>query len=216
MDRLCRIESIVYVDIYRAQFKVHTDLSELLASGADSRIIVRIIFHCDVDAETEDLQDRVARASKVDRKYIEFYARRACLAVRGTRLHKIAAIDEVRRIEKEPRIQLMNDRARTIMGCDTVPEPSTLRQTNYQEMVRLSLLQIQDSTMDLEKSTTHSRAGSLAGMHYTLVKETKIATELMSAPRRSETGCIRAGALWEPRLGHYYSCSLCGTPLFRN
>ncbi|KAI0518497.1 peptidase S8 and S53 [Xylaria bambusicola] len=155
LDRLREIEPIVYVDVYRSQLKLDINLSKLLAASIDRKIEVRIIFHDDIDTSSEILQDRIATASHVHRKKIGFFSHGARLAVNSSRLHEIANIDEVRRIEEDPKIVPMNDHARLILGCDPQPQPDTSQQATYQR--HQQAIAVADTGLDLgSASTIHS------------------------------------------------------------
>ncbi|KAI1159906.1 hypothetical protein F5B18DRAFT_556371 [Nemania serpens] len=117
LDRLRQMEPFVYVDVYRAQFKV-SSASPPPPTSLGRKIKLDLIFHKDVNSESQTLQDLVATASGVYRRYIRFCPHKARLEVDDSRLRQIEQIDEVRRIEEVGEIVLWNNTARPILGCD--------------------------------------------------------------------------------------------------
>lgn len=132
LQRLRQIESFVYVDVFRTGFKISLDLSNSLANCADRGIEVVVCFHRGADPEPDSPQCRVAEAAMAYLDAITFILDQAILTVHSSRLHKLAEIDEVRLIEGMYPIEPSNDRARSILGCNTRPETSISQETTCQ------------------------------------------------------------------------------------
>lgn len=109
LDRICRVDPVVYVEVYRTQLKISSDLRESLL-GHDGEIRLSVIFHHGVDQNSAFLQALVVEKSGANPKDILFCPRMAQLVTRGARLEDLAAIDEVRRIEELEDIKLWDDR----------------------------------------------------------------------------------------------------------
>lgn len=106
MEEVGRLDPVVYVDIYREELKVAPGLREL-----DTNVEVDVILHGNVDLGSEDLQDRITKASDRDKMDIQFCRYKVRLTVQGLRISRIAEIDEVRRIERVGKVEL----------CDSLP-----------------------------------------------------------------------------------------------
>ncbi|KAI1132547.1 ankyrin repeat-containing domain protein [Nemania abortiva] len=98
--RLRELEPVVYIDVYRTQFKMFPGLAALVNNSPDSKITINIVFHNNVDSSSQDLQDRIAKTSNMDLEDIRFYSHGAQMVSQGSRLNEIVTIDEVRQIEE--------------------------------------------------------------------------------------------------------------------
>lgn len=123
------MEPIVYVDVYRTQFKISPDLRQF---SLEQKIKVDVIFHCGVDSSSEDVQALVMGKSGIDREHIQFWPHKAQLTIRVACLESLTAIDQVRQIEGVRKIELKNNKARLLLGCagqligqeqDPAPQP---------------------------------------------------------------------------------------------
>ena len=105
LDRIRQMEPVVYVDVYRLEFKIEPDLKE--AAPSLDEVEVDVVFHDAVDSDSESLR---ARISDLNPKNIEFFPHEvpheARLTVAGRYLNDMVTIDEVRHIEEVGKIEL--------------------------------------------------------------------------------------------------------------
>ena len=101
LDRIRQMEPVVYVDVYRLEFKIEPDLKG--AAPSLDEVEVDVVFHDAVDSDSESLR---ARISDLNPKNIEFFPHYARLTVAGRYLNDMVTIDEVRHIEEVGKIEL--------------------------------------------------------------------------------------------------------------
>lgn len=94
LAKIRQLAPVLYADIYRKELKVSPILK-----GSEEEVEVDVIFHNDVNLSAEDLQDRVAKESGLSLQDIEFSGQKARMTVQGTRIDRIAEIDQVFCIE---------------------------------------------------------------------------------------------------------------------
>lgn len=116
LDDISRLSSVVYTDTYRQELKLAPGLERL---DTDTIVEVDILFHIDVGVGSDDLQARIAKEAKLNLGDIQFYGNKVRLSVGASYIGGIAAIDEVRHIERVGKIRPCNNVAREILGCTT-------------------------------------------------------------------------------------------------
>ena len=126
LDRIRQMDFIVYVDIYRLEFKVSPSLKEASSSSTHQ---VDVIFH--EDRNPEEFQTDIMERSHLPTDDLVFCPRKVRLSSQGKFLNDLASIDAVRCIEDVGKISLRNDRARLIMNVD-VQSRSSAKPCNYQ------------------------------------------------------------------------------------
>ncbi|KAI1658161.1 hypothetical protein F4813DRAFT_395888 [Daldinia decipiens] len=94
LAKIRQLAPVLYADIYRKELKVSPVLE-----GLEDEVEVDVIFHNDVNLSSEDLQTRVAKESGLGLQDIKFSGKKARITVQGTRIGRIAEIDEVFCIE---------------------------------------------------------------------------------------------------------------------
>jgi serine protease AprX len=112
------MEPVVYVDVYRLEFKIPPSLKKAEPS---LRYKVDIVFHEGVDSDSTNLQALIAQKSHLTAGHIEFFLHKARLTIQGHDLNDVASLDEVRNIEKVGKVVSRNNQARRILGADVQP-----------------------------------------------------------------------------------------------
>lgn len=154
---------VVYVDVYRQEFKIDPHLKMETAS-LDNPINVVILFHDATKLVVENMRAEIMQKIKGDYKAddykaddIQFFKRKAHLTVPSTCLDTLATIDEIRKIEKVGKIGLRNIQARLIMevGIPQQPPPPPAQARLYQGDGQV--IAIADTGLD---------TGDAANIHY--------------------------------------------------
>ncbi|KAK6519990.1 hypothetical protein TWF506_000283 [Arthrobotrys conoides] len=122
LNRIRQIYPVVYVDIYRQEFKITPSLNRLRKTP-DLDIDVYVIFHDHAEEEGKKRLQELFTGfnlgpSEGSRGRIDLYRQKARLNVPGRYLNEIANIDEVRWIEEVGRVQLYSRGSRVILGLD--------------------------------------------------------------------------------------------------
>jgi serine protease AprX len=118
LDMIRQMEPVVYVDVYRLEFKIPPSLKEAVP---DSPYKVDIAFHEGIDSDSKILRDLIIEKSRLSAEDIKFFRHKSLLTVQGRYLNDLASIDGVRRIEEVGKTELRNDQARLILGANVQP-----------------------------------------------------------------------------------------------
>src|SRR5215218_2392269 len=86
---------------------------------------VDVIFHGDVDPESDALRTAVSDAARVDKDTLPMGRRKVRLTVQEKFLDDLAAIDAVRVIQEVPEVKLHNTVARQILNANVVVDGTT-------------------------------------------------------------------------------------------
>jgi serine protease AprX len=86
---------------------------------------VDIVFHEDVDTESDALRTAVSSAARVDKDTLPMGRRKVRLTVQEKQLDDLAAIDAVRVIQEVPEVKLHNNVARQILNANVVVDGTT-------------------------------------------------------------------------------------------
>ncbi|KAL9611301.1 MAG: hypothetical protein Q9167_004065 [Letrouitia subvulpina] len=121
LQKIRKLEFIVYVDVYRTEYKTTPRLRELIDAEPDRDRTVDIIFHKSARSGSLDLQNNIRNRSHRNVNEIEFLATKARLTTRGLFLNKVASIDDVRCIESVGEVVMCNNIAREILKIDPNP-----------------------------------------------------------------------------------------------
>ena len=107
LKKVRQLGPVIYVDIYRTEFKITPNLKE---AKQDQDYEVDIVFHENVSPSIPNLQrDIVEKSSSVGN--VEFLSNKARLTMRGLYLDAVASIDDIRRIEHVGEVVTYNDEA---------------------------------------------------------------------------------------------------------
>ncbi|RYP15321.1 hypothetical protein DL765_005777 [Monosporascus sp. GIB2] len=128
LDKIRQMDPVVYVEIYRPEFKITPSLK---GAAPSLNYEVDVVFHDAVDSDSEDLRGRIAQESGRNLKDIEFFPHKASLTALGRYLNDIATIDEVYRIEEIGETELRNDQAQLILAANIQPGPTLAQQQVY-------------------------------------------------------------------------------------
>ena len=132
LEKIRRLEPIVYVDIYRTEFKINPRLRELKEAEPDQDYKVDVIFHEGAGPDSPDVQSDIAKKSDCSLEEIEFLANKARLTTKGLFLDDVASIDVVRCIEDVGEVVAYNNIARQILKIDLQPRAGPIQQQAYQ------------------------------------------------------------------------------------
>ena len=173
LDAVRSLPFITWADVYHQEFKVAPDLkpvssiftSSVLspppAADAHSRShTVDVVFHDDIDPNSDEIKSKIANAAHVALDSLGIGRRKVRITVSERYMHNIAAIDEVRVIEKVHPAQFYNNVARVILNANVV-----INGTGYKgdgEIVTVA-----DSGLDIGKvSGVHPAfAGRIANLY---------------------------------------------------
>jgi hypothetical protein len=124
---------VAWTNVYMRGFKVAPNLrSSNVAAGSqimplaaavshsDAPKTVDIVFHDDVETESDTLRTAVAEAAHVDKDALPMARRKVRLTVQEKYLDDIAQIDGVRVIQQVPPVGLRNNVARPILNANVV------------------------------------------------------------------------------------------------
>ena len=129
LDKIRRMELIVYADIYHMAFKTVPNLKEPV-SDRDCR--VDVIFHTGVQSGSIELKDRILHTAKPRTDHIDVSPHKVRLAIPGQYIRDTAELDEVRCIDKVYTLVACSNKARVIMGADKLANLSPGRQQTYE------------------------------------------------------------------------------------
>ena len=116
LEKIRQLEPVIYVDIYRTEFKIALSLKE---ANRDQVYEVDIVFHEGVDTKSEILRRNIVEKSHCDMKDVKFLPNTARLTIQGLYLNAVAPIDGVRHIEDVGKVVEYNDVACQILKCLT-------------------------------------------------------------------------------------------------
>src|SRR4029079_1707275 len=88
---------------------------------------VDIVFHDDVDPNSDDVKSVVAAAARVDKDTLPTGRNKVRLTVQEKYLDDLAAIDAVREIQEVPEVKLRNNVARPILNASVVVTGTTFQ-----------------------------------------------------------------------------------------
>jgi serine protease AprX len=138
LTRLRALPFVTWANVYLRGFKIPPSLrpsgvssAELIlpmaAEGSHLRTErpVDVVFHDDVDPQSDALKAAVAAAARVDQDGLEFGVHKVRLVVEERFLEDLAALDAVRVIEPVPERKLRNNVARTILNAQVVVSGTT-------------------------------------------------------------------------------------------
>lgn len=115
LENVRKLESIVYVNIYRKELKITSTSKEV----EEHQIFkVDIIFQEGVNTNLSDLQREIAEKSHVIMENIKFFSNKARLTMQCLYFEFVASIDDVRCIERVGKVVKHNDAARQILQLD--------------------------------------------------------------------------------------------------
>ncbi|KAK4076934.1 uncharacterized protein Triagg1_3901 [Trichoderma aggressivum f. europaeum] len=116
LEILRRKRFIVYVDVYRQEFKIDAAL-KMEAINVGQIIEVVLLFHDSSKLDVENKRAHIVKKINIDHQEdgIRFFKQKAHLTIPRTCLSALASIDEVRKIEKLGKVVLRNDQAHSIM-----------------------------------------------------------------------------------------------------
>ena len=146
LEKIRKLEPIVYVDIYRREFKITPRLRELKEAESDRDYKVDVIFHEGAGPDSPDVQSDIAKKSDCSLEEIEFLANKARLTTKGLSLADVASIDVVRCIEDVGEVVAYNDIARQILKIDLHPPTGPIQQQAYQG--KGQVIAVADSGLD--------------------------------------------------------------------
>jgi serine protease AprX len=120
--RIRLLDYICYADVYRQEFKLTLSLKEI--TGRDqlhTTHTVDVVFHDDVDPNSEALRRAISERAHLDAKSLEFSQQKVRLAVQGQYLKDMTSIDEVQAIEEVLEVGPRSRIAREILRADVMP-----------------------------------------------------------------------------------------------
>ena len=129
LEKIRQLEPIIYVDIYRTEFKIPLSFQK---ANQDQVYEIDIVFHEGVDTKSENLRRNIIEKSHCDVKDVEFLPNKARLTIQGLYLNAVTSIDGVRYIEEADKVVLCNDVARQILKFDSQPSIGTKPPLAYQ------------------------------------------------------------------------------------
>ena len=129
LEKIRKLEPVVYVDIYRTELKITPRLKE---ARRDQSYKVDVVFHENVATDSQSLQTKLKEKSHCDMEKIEFLSKKARLPIDGHYFDDVASIDDVRCIEEVGNVVLFNDLARQILEIDPQLPPRVKPQWNYE------------------------------------------------------------------------------------
>src|SRR5215211_3100236 len=128
---------------------------------------VDVIFHGDVDPESDALRTAVSAAARVDKDTLPMGRRKVRLSVQEKYLDDLAAIDAVRVIQEVPEVKLRNNVARSILNANVVVSGTTYQGDGQ-------VVAVADTGFDNGSSTNpHSAFTGRVAMLYDLGRATK-------------------------------------------
>ncbi len=129
---------VAWTNVYLQAFKVAPNLRPAgvspaaailptVAEVSQSRTprTVDIVFHEDVDPNSDAVKSAVAAAARVDKETLPMGRSKVRLTVQEKYLDDLAAIDAVRVVQEVPEIKLRNNVARPILNADVVLSGTT-------------------------------------------------------------------------------------------
>ncbi|KAN0073090.1 Peptidase S8/S53 domain containing protein [Elaphomyces granulatus] len=115
LDKIRQMDPVVYVDVYRLDFKIPPSLKEAVP---DFPYQVDVAFHKDVDSDSKSLRALIAEKSHLSEGDIKFFPHKSRLTILGQYVNEMASIDKVCRIEKVGKVVLRNNEARLVLGAN--------------------------------------------------------------------------------------------------
>ena len=134
LGRLRALPFVAWVNTYLRGFKVSPKLrptaqANLLAAAAPSqskdRVTVEVVLH--KDSMSDAVRNRIAAAAGIDPSQVQAGRGKVRVNVEERRLDALAAIDEVRHIEKYYPPKLSNNIARGLINADRAQNGGTMR-----------------------------------------------------------------------------------------
>jgi serine protease AprX len=132
------LQFVAWANVYLRNFKLGPNLrpagvnpamhilpSAAAASNSRTPRKVDIIFHEDVDPNSDAVKSAVAAAARVDKDTLPMGRRKVRLTVEEKDLDDLAAIDAVRAIQEVPEVKLRNNVARPILNANVVVSGTT-------------------------------------------------------------------------------------------
>jgi serine protease AprX len=120
LEKIRQLEPVVYVDIYRKEFKIMPSLKKAERDEAKRNQAYKVdfVFHKGVDPSSQDLQRDIKEKSHCGVGDIEFLPNKARLTVQSLYLKAVASIDDVRHVEEVGEVVEFNNVARQILKID--------------------------------------------------------------------------------------------------
>lgn len=148
LEKIRKLEPIVYVDIYRTELKIIPKLRELKEAEPDQdyKVKVDVIFHEGASPDAPGFQSEIVNKSGCSLEEIEFLANKARLTTKGLFLDDLASIDVVRCIEDVGEVVAYNDIARQILQIDLHPPTGPIQRQAYQG--KGQVIAVADSGLD--------------------------------------------------------------------
>ncbi|EGX44813.1 hypothetical protein AOL_s00176g95 [Orbilia oligospora ATCC 24927] len=123
LDKIGQIDPIVYVDIYRQEFKIAPSLKEAIERTLpDDKIEIFVLCHDFESTNDRDFLQLIADKSGLNLWDVKFIDRKTHLTVLSQSIDGIAKIDQVRYIEEVGIAEVSNNRARVTLGLDKLAE----------------------------------------------------------------------------------------------
>ncbi len=148
LEKIRKLEPVVFVDIYRTELKITPRLKE---ARRDQNYIVDVVFHDNVATDSQSLQTELKEKSHFDMEKIEFLSKKARLPIDGQYLDNVASIDDVRCMEEVGEVVAFNDVARQILQIDPQPPTALTLQSIYQG--KGQMIAIADTGLDRGRNT---------------------------------------------------------------
>ncbi|KAF3318740.1 hypothetical protein TWF173_006756 [Orbilia oligospora] len=119
LDKIGQIDLIVYVDIYRQEFKIAPSLKEEMKEmPPDDKIDIFVLCHDLKATNDQNFLELIAGKSGLELCDVKFIDKKTHLTVSSQYICDIAEMDQVRYIEEEGIAEVSNNRAREILGLN--------------------------------------------------------------------------------------------------
>jgi serine protease AprX len=129
---------VTWANVYLRQFKVAPNLrpaaaappshilpTSVAASFSRTPRTVDIVFHEDVDPNSDAVKSAIAAAARVDKDGLTMGRHKVRLTVQEQYLDDLAALDAVRVVQEVPKVKLRNNVARPILNAQVVVSGTT-------------------------------------------------------------------------------------------
>lgn len=128
LEKVRKLEPVVYVDIYRTELKIGPILKE---ARRGQKYKVDVVFHENVATDSQSLQTELKEKSHCDMEKINFLSIKARLLIDGLCLDDVASIDDVCCMEEVGEVVASNDVARQILNINPQPPAGLIPQRVY-------------------------------------------------------------------------------------